>query len=142
MQITECPPTPLRLPGGRTVLVATQRWALERWEGAADPPDLKKIWAIKPKFTVNGGRSCAELAILDHLRRDGWNGVWVSAFGGQALRSGSRPGFQDASPGGRADLGGGDIRVSARRQWREARWFLRRICLAGAQRCQIRRKRR
>jgi hypothetical protein len=28
-----------------------------------------------------------ELAILDHLRRDGWNGVWVSSFGAQELRS-------------------------------------------------------
>jgi hypothetical protein len=91
MQITERPPTPVALPSGQTVHIATQRWALERWDGAADPPELKQIWARKPKFAVNGSRSCAELAILDHLRRDGWNGVWVSAFGAQELRSGWFP---------------------------------------------------
>ena len=36
----------------------TERWTLERWEGAEDPPDLPKIWAIKPKFVVDGRRSC------------------------------------------------------------------------------------
>jgi hypothetical protein len=55
-------------------------------EGEADPPDLQKIWGRKPKFAVNGSRSCAELAILDQLRHDGWRGVWVSAFGAQELR--------------------------------------------------------
>ena len=34
----------------------------------------------KPKFAVNGSRSCAELAIVDHMRADGWQGVWVNAF--------------------------------------------------------------
>jgi len=86
MKITQRPPTPVALPGGGLVHIATQRWELERWAGAADPPDLKRIWAIKPKFTVNGSRSCAELAILDHLGRAGWHGVWVSAFAGE-LRS-------------------------------------------------------
>jgi hypothetical protein len=35
---------------------------------------------------VRGSRSCAELAIVDHLRADGWHGVWVNAFRGE-LRS-------------------------------------------------------
>ena len=34
----------------------------------------------KPKFAVNGSRSCAELATVDHMRADGWQGVWVNAF--------------------------------------------------------------
>lgn len=86
MQITERPPTPFYLPEG-TVDIATQRWELEQWQGAPDPPGLKGPWGIKPKFSVDGRRSCAELAVLDHLRRDGWGGVWVSAFGGSWLRS-------------------------------------------------------
>ncbi len=86
MQITERPPTPFYLPGG-TVSIATERWELERWEGETDPPDLRRPWGIKPKFSVNGRRSCAELAVLDYLRRDGWDGVWVSAFGGNWFRS-------------------------------------------------------
>jgi hypothetical protein len=73
MQITGRPPTPFYLPGG-TVSIATERWELERWEGEADPPGLQRTWAIKPKFSVNGRRSCAELAVLDYLRRDGWDG--------------------------------------------------------------------
>jgi hypothetical protein len=54
---------------------------LERWTGADDPPDLQKQWGNKPGFTVRGRRSCTELAVLDHLRHDGWHGVWVNSFG-------------------------------------------------------------
>ncbi len=54
-------------------------WVLEPWEGE-DPPRLVAPWGRKPKFAVNGSRSCAELAIVDHLRADGWHGVWVNAF--------------------------------------------------------------
>jgi hypothetical protein len=36
---------------------------------------------------VNGRRSRAELAVLDYLRRDGWDGVWVSSFAGTWFRS-------------------------------------------------------
>ena len=86
MQTTKRPPTPFYLPGG-TVSIATERWELERWEGEADPPDLQRTWGIKPKFSVNGHRSCAELAVLDYLRRNGWDGVWVSSFAGTWFRS-------------------------------------------------------
>jgi hypothetical protein len=80
MEITDLPPTPLVLPAaGNIVHIPTQRWALERWEGE-DPPELAIPWGRKPKFSVNGSRSCAELAIVDHLRGDGWRGVWVNAF--------------------------------------------------------------
>jgi hypothetical protein len=85
MQITELRPTPFGLPRG-TVLITTQRWELQRWHGAADPPDLQRIWARKPRFMVSGRRSCAELAVVDHLRSEGWDGVWVSAFGNRLRR--------------------------------------------------------
>ena len=87
MEITERPPTRFDLPGREEpVYIATQRWALEPWEGE-DPPSLAKIWSRKPKFAVNGSRSCAELAIVHHLRDEGWHGVWVNSFGPRELRS-------------------------------------------------------
>ena len=80
MEIAELPPTPLVLPAaGELVHIGTQGWALERWEGE-DPPSLTVLWGRKPKFSVNGSRSCAELAIVHHLRAGGWDGVWVNAF--------------------------------------------------------------
>ena len=40
MQITELAPTRFELPGrADPVYIATERWALEPWEGE-DPPDL------------------------------------------------------------------------------------------------------
>jgi hypothetical protein len=87
MEITERPPTRFDLPGREDpVYIATQRWALEPWEGE-DPPSLAKIWARKPKFAVNGRRSCAELAVVHHLGNQGWHGVWVNSFGPRELRS-------------------------------------------------------
>ena len=85
-QIPERPVTSVVLPGGSTVAIVTQRWVLERWDGEADAPELPRIWASKPGFMVGGRRSCAELAVVDRLRREGWDGVWVSAFGGSWLR--------------------------------------------------------
>jgi hypothetical protein len=83
MEITELPPTPAVLPAaGRLVHIRTQKWALERWDGE-DPPGLAVPWARKPKFSVDGSRSCAELAIVHHLRAGGWGGVWVNAFRGE-----------------------------------------------------------
>ena len=61
MKITQRPPTPFALPGGGLVHIATQRWELDRWAGAADPPDLARTWAIKPKFSVNGGPEISEV---------------------------------------------------------------------------------
>src|SRR5579859_6603082 len=79
MEITELPPTPLVLPAtGKLVHIRTQQWALERWDGE-DPLGLAVPWARKPKFAVNGGRSCAELAIVHRLQSGGWSGVWVNA---------------------------------------------------------------
>jgi hypothetical protein len=86
MEIADLLPTALVLPAtGDIVHIPTQRWALERWEGE-DPPELAITWSCKPKFSVGGSRSCAELAIVDHLRGDGWHGAWVNAFRGE-LRS-------------------------------------------------------
>jgi hypothetical protein len=83
MEITELPPTPVVLPAaGELVHIRTQEWALERWEGQ-DQPGLAVPWARKPKFSVDGSRSCAELAIVHHLRAGGWDGVWVNAFRGE-----------------------------------------------------------
>lgn len=99
MEIISCAPTAVTLPGGRRVQVPTQRWALPRWEGAPDPPELKAAWKRKPKFAVQGSRSCAELAIVDHWRGQGWQGLWVSAFGGQ-LRTRWFPAAPVTSPAG------------------------------------------
>lgn len=80
MKIAELPPTRFDLPGeGDPVCISTQQWALEPWEGE-DPPELRLTWSRKGKFSVNGSRSCAELAVLHHLRADGWDGLWVNAY--------------------------------------------------------------
>jgi hypothetical protein len=80
MEITELPPTRFDLSGkGGPVYIATQRWVLEPWKGE-DPPELGPTWSRKGKFSVNGSRSCAELAVVHHLRGDGWHGVWVNAY--------------------------------------------------------------
>ena len=60
LEITELPPTQLDLPRRGPVGIATQRWALEPWEGE-DPPELGPTWSRKGKFSVNESRSCAEL---------------------------------------------------------------------------------
>ena len=87
MRITGLPPTRFDLPGvAEPVYIGTQQWALEPWEGE-DPPELSLTWARKGKFSVNGRRSCAELAIVHRLRDEGWDGVWVSAYGPRELRS-------------------------------------------------------
>jgi hypothetical protein len=87
MQITQLGPTRFDLPGrADPVYIAAQQWELEPWEGE-DPPDLGRSWAIKPKFAVNGKRSCAELAIVHQLRDKGWHGFWVCAYGTRELRS-------------------------------------------------------
>ena len=87
MKITQLSPKMLSLPdGGNTVSIARQLWALEPWEGD-DEPELPPHWATKHKSSVSGSRSCAELAVLHHLRGSGWNGVWVSAYNPAALFS-------------------------------------------------------
>ena len=81
MEIIERSPTRFDLPGREEpVCIATQRWAHEPREGE-DPPSLAKILSRKPKFAVNGSRSCAELAIVHHLRDQGWHSIWVNSFG-------------------------------------------------------------
>jgi hypothetical protein len=66
--------------------ISTERWTLERCDDAVDPPDLPRTWSRKGKFVVDGGRSCAELAVLARLRDKGWDGVWVSAFARELRR--------------------------------------------------------
>ena len=107
MEITQLSPQMLTLPdGGNTVSIARQLWALEPWEGDDDEPELPGYWAIKGKFSVNGSRSCAELAVLHHLRGSGWDGRWVSAWGREAvLRVAAGPRSQVDHPGWRSTLG-------------------------------------
>ena len=46
------------------------------------------LWKIYgERFAVNGSQSCAELAIVHHVRDEGWHGVWVNSFGPRELRS-------------------------------------------------------
>ena len=76
MQITELSPTRFDLPGRAdpsTSPPSSGHWS-HRLRGE-DPPELGRSWAIKPKFVVNGNWSCAELAIVHHLRDQGWHGV-------------------------------------------------------------------
>jgi hypothetical protein len=95
MLITELDPTQFHLPGGKVVQIATERWAFEPWKDGPDPLDLPRTWARKPKFSVNGRRSCAELAILAYLQSLGWDGVWVSAFARELRRDWfPTPGFK------------------------------------------------
>ena len=83
VEVTELVPTPLVLPtSGDLVRIPTQRWALEQWNGD-DQPELAAPWHRKPKYSVDGNRSCAELAIVHRLRQSGWNGVRVNAFRGE-----------------------------------------------------------
>jgi hypothetical protein len=87
MKIIHLEPRRFDLPGGGDpVYIATQLWPLEPWEGE-DPPELPPRWARKGKFSVDGKRSCAELAVVHHLQAKGWHGVWVNAFGPGELRS-------------------------------------------------------
>jgi len=87
MEITERPPTRFDLLGrGEPVYLATQRSALEPWEGE-DPPSLGEDLVPQAQVRRNENRSCAELAIVHHLRADGWHGVWVNCLGPQELRS-------------------------------------------------------
>ena len=50
---------------------------------AADPAWWRP--AGKPGGRPHAG--CAELAIVHHLRNEGWHGVWVNSFGPRELRS-------------------------------------------------------
>jgi hypothetical protein len=94
MEITQLSPKMLTLPvGGNTVSIARQLWALEPWEGDDNEPELPDYWASKDMFSVNGSQSCAELAVLHHLRGSGWYGVWVSPWGPGALFSEWPPGL-------------------------------------------------
>jgi hypothetical protein len=107
MQIIELPPTRLDLPnGGEPVYIATQQWVLKPWEGE-DQPGLRRSWSIKPKFSVSGSRSCAELAVLHHLRDGGWQGIWVNAYNPPAtgVRMAPRVRSQDHEPDRRTDMG-------------------------------------
>jgi hypothetical protein len=64
-----------------TTKINRERCTLEPWTGGPDPDDLQQTWARKPAVVVDGRRSCPELAVLAGLKLDGWDGVWVNAYG-------------------------------------------------------------
>ncbi len=103
MLITQRAPTGLDLPSGQRVAVATQRWQLEWWAGEPEPAGLPRIWARKPMVAVSGRPCCAELAVVAELGAAGWQGAWVSAFGGFVRRQWfPAPGFRTMAAAGAA----------------------------------------
>jgi hypothetical protein len=114
MEVTGLAPAAFARPAaGDLVRVRARRRAVERREGD-DPPALAAPWARKPRFSVNRSRSCAELAVADHLP-----GRWLARRAGPcrprraAVAVVPRPGGPDAGGGGRAALRRGGLRPSA-----------------------------
>jgi len=68
----------VRLPSGGTVALPVCQPAFIRWKGKPLAFDFGK----KPVVDDGGKSVFAELALLNLLRSSGWDGVWVSAFGG------------------------------------------------------------
>jgi hypothetical protein len=92
-----------------------------------------------PRFSVNGRCMRAELAILDHLQRDGWHGVRGERLPrGAAIGVVPRPCLPDARRDWCADLGSQVLQRPAEREWREAQRLLRCARLEGTRRGQIR----
>jgi hypothetical protein len=60
--------------------------AASLWSGEPEPAGLPRIWLRKPIVAVAGRPCCAELAVVAELRTAGWQGAWVSAFGGFVRR--------------------------------------------------------
>lgn len=50
---------------------------LNRWKGKA----IQNTFGGKALIDVNGNATFAELAIVDYLKKDGWNARWVETFG-------------------------------------------------------------
>jgi hypothetical protein len=66
------------LPSGRVVEVPHCNVRFENWQGDRHP------WADrnKPELDHQGEALYAELVILRRLLEEGWDGAWVSPFGG------------------------------------------------------------
>ena len=56
------------------------------WAGELGSAGLPRIWARKPMVAVAGQPCCAELAVVAELGAAGWQGAWISAFGGFVRR--------------------------------------------------------
>jgi hypothetical protein len=69
---------PVPLPSGGTVKLPVCQPVFLRWNGKL--PNFR--FGKKPIVDDGGKPVFAELALLNLLRSSGWNGVWVSAFGG------------------------------------------------------------
>ncbi len=66
------------LPSGRTVELPQCCPSFERWRGA-----LVFTFGNKPLLAWEGKPIFAELLVLRLLQQDGWDGVWVSSYGGE-----------------------------------------------------------
>lgn len=64
----------LRLPSGRSIVIAKARLDLPRWLG-------EPVYSLgrKPALDLDGEPLYPELAILRLLERAGWRGAWVNA---------------------------------------------------------------
>jgi hypothetical protein len=81
---TELKPTgtiPIRISGDQTITLNKCTPAFRKWRGAPVP-----TFGGKEILDINGSPAYAELAILRLLEKEGWNGVWVSAFGSPRFR--------------------------------------------------------
>jgi hypothetical protein len=70
--------TPVTTDAG-LVLVATATVAYQRWPG----PKLtwQETYGKTPLVGADGLRTCAEVAIVDALRADGYDAWWIDTFG-------------------------------------------------------------
>ena len=66
----------LLLPSGNEVYLPRARPTFKQWTG-----EFKgDTYGNKPLVDMDGEPMFAELAILRHLQKDGWDGVWVDTF--------------------------------------------------------------
>jgi hypothetical protein len=67
------------IAGSQTVLVPTATVAYQRWPG----PKLtwRETYGKTQLVGQDGGRTCAEVAIVEALRAAGWDAWWIDSFG-------------------------------------------------------------
>jgi hypothetical protein len=66
------------LPSGATVMLPRCRPIFSEWRGVP----IEFTYGGKPVLDYESQACFAELAILRILSQDGWDGVWVEAYGG------------------------------------------------------------
>ncbi len=70
--------TEVLLPNGTTVALPTCHPTFTAWKGAP----LNFDYGKKPVLDCDGEPCFAELVILRLLLKEGWDGVWIEAYGG------------------------------------------------------------